>query len=90
MSTEIYLARWKDGTFTFFFDQSQRTLLHALDTIGDPAEAEVREVPAKLMRAVTFDQKKKGKEEFEIDTDVDSCIWRQCKKQVWPLEDLGS
>ncbi len=90
MSTEIYLARWKDGTFTFFFDQTQKTLLHALDRIGDPSDAEVRAVPAKLMRAVTFDQKKKAEDEFEIDTDVEGSVWRKCKVQVWPLEALGS
>jgi hypothetical protein len=90
MGTEIYLARWKDGTFTFFFDQDQKTLLHALDTIGDPANAEVRAVPAELMHAVSFDQAEKGQEVFAVDTDVESLIWRKCKRQVWPLEALGS
>ena len=90
MSIEIYLARWNDGTFTFLFGQNQKTLLHALDAIGDPAEAEVRVVPPEQMRAVTFDQKKKGADEFEIDADVELMIWRECRRQVWPLEALGS
>ena len=90
MKTEIYLARWKDGTFTFLFEQSQKTMLHALDVIGDPAEAEVRRVSPALLREVTFDQKKKSSDVFEIDTDVELLIWLKCKKKVWPLEDLGS
>lgn len=90
MGTEIYLARWKDGTFTFFFEQNQKTLLHALDTIGDPAEANVRAVPPELMRHVTFDQKEKGSDAYESDAEVEVMIWRKCKKQVWPLEALGS
>jgi hypothetical protein len=90
MKTEIYLARWKDETFTFLFEQDQQTMLDALDAIGDPAEAEVRRVSPALLREVTFDQKKKGSDVFEIDTDVESVIWRKCEKRVWPLEDLGS
>jgi hypothetical protein len=90
MRTQIYIARWKDGTFTFFFEQNQKTLLHALDAIGDPEEAEVRAVPPALMREVTFDQKKKGSDQFEIDAEVEEMIWRECKQQIWPLEALGS
>jgi hypothetical protein len=90
MKTEIYLARWKDGTFTFFFDKNQKTMSHALDAIGDPAEAEVRRVSPVLLREVTFDQKKRGSDVFEVDTDVEVLIWRKCVKKVWPLEDLGS
>ncbi len=90
MGIEIYLARWKDGTFTFLFGQNQKTILHALDATGDPGEAEVRVVPPALMRNVTFDQKKKNSDMFEIDADVELMIWRECKRQVWPLEALGS
>lgn len=90
MATVIYLARWKDGTFTFFFGQNQKTLLHALDAVGDPAEAEVRAVPLALMRPITFDQKKRGSDHYDIDVEAEMMIWRKCKKQVWPLEVLGS
>ena len=89
MSTDIYLAKWKSGSFTFFFGESQKTILHALDKIGDPSEAEVRVVPPRLMRDVTFDQKDEDGI-FEIDTDVEHMLWRKCKKQIWPLEALGS
>jgi hypothetical protein len=88
MSTGIYLAKWNDGSFSFFFGESQKTMLHALDKIGDPSDAEVRIVPPSLMRNVTFDQKEPGL--FEIDADVEHMLWRECKKQVWPLEALGS
>jgi hypothetical protein len=90
MKTEIYIARWKDGTFTFLFGQTQKTLLHALDAIDDPEEAEVRAVPPEVMREVTFDQKKKDSDKFEIDAEVEEMIWRECKQQIWPLEALGS
>jgi len=89
MITDIYLAKWKDGSFSFFFGQSQKTLLHALDKIGDPSDAEVRVVPPRLMRDVTFTQKD-SPGIFEIDAEVEHMLWRESKKQIWPLEALGS
>ena len=89
MIIDIYLAKWKDGSFTFFFGESQETLLHALDKIGDPGEAEVRVVPPEIMSEFTFDQQDEPGI-FEIDADVELMLWRECKKQVWPLEALGS
>ncbi len=89
MIFEFYLAKWKDGSFTFFFGESQKTLLHALDKIGDPADAEVRVVSPEMMSEVTFDQQEEPGI-FAIDADVEHMLWQKCDKQVWPLEALGS
>jgi hypothetical protein len=58
VGNEIYLVRWKDGSFSFLFDQSQETLFLALDPIGEPSDAEVRLLPPDLMSGVFFDQEK--------------------------------
>ena len=89
MGAEIYLVRWKDGSFSFLFDQSQETLFLALDEIGRPSLAEVRVVPPDLMSGVFFDQRD-DLGCFTISVEVEHMLWRKCKKQIWPLESLGS
>ena len=89
MGTEIYLVRWKDGSFSFLFDQSHETLFLALDEIGRPSLAEVRLVPPNLMSGVFFDQKD-DLGHFVINVEVEHTLWRKCTKQLWPLESLGS
>jgi hypothetical protein len=90
LESQVLLARWKDGTFTFLFAQDQQSLPDALDVIGDPAGAEVRVVPFELLQEVTFNQPEKGAAHFEINVGVEREIWRKCVRQVWPLEALGS
>ena len=90
LESQVLLARWKDGTFTFLFAQDQKSLPHVLDTIGDPASAEVRVVPFELLQEVTFDQREKGDAQFAISVPVERELWRKCTRQVWPLEALGS
>lgn len=89
ISSDIYLVKWRDGTFSFLFGQNQQTLLHALDRLGDPSDAEVRVAPPELMAEFTLDQNDEPNV-FEIDAEVEPMIWQQCPKQVWPLEALGS
>lgn len=89
MSDFVYLAKWCDGTFSFMFGQDQKTLLFALDRIGDPSDAQVRVVPPELMREISFDEKKETGH-FEISEEVERVLWQKCAKQVWPLESLGS
>ena len=88
MSDSIHLVKWKSGTFSFMFS-AEHGLFHTLDKIGSPSDAEVRIIPPDLMREVTFDQKE-GAGHFEISVEVEMMLWRECKKQVWPLESLGS
>ena len=61
----------------------------ALDEIGRPSLAEVRIVPPDLMSEVFFDQKERPRH-FVISVEVEHMLWRKCKKQLWPLESLGS
>jgi hypothetical protein len=89
MGTEIYLVRWKDGSFSFLFEQSQETLSYALDAIGNPSNAEVRKVMPDLMRDVYFDQRD-ALGHFAVSIEIEHMLWRKCTKQIWPLESLGS
>jgi len=89
MGTEILLVRWRDGSFSFLFDQSQKTLFLALDPIGEPSDAEVRIVPPGLISGVFFDQEKEFGL-FAISVEIEHTLWRKCTKQIWPLESLGS
>jgi hypothetical protein len=89
MGTEIYLVRWRDGSFSFLFDQSQETLFLALDPIGEPSDAEVRIMPPGLISGVFFDQEK-DLGLFTISVDIEHTLWQKCTKQIWPLESLGS
>ncbi len=88
MPDQIYLVKWKSGTFSLLFS-AEHGLFDALDKIGAPSEAEVRILPPELMREVTFDQKE-DTGYFEISVEVEHMLWRECKQQVWPLEALGS
>jgi hypothetical protein len=88
MEHEIYLAKWKDGSFTFLFGASNG-MFDALDRIGPPSEAEVKVLPWDLMNELYFNQKK-GTCHFEFSDDVEGYLWHESTKQVWPLEALGS
>lgn len=90
LETQVLLARWKDGSFTFLFAQDQKSLSQALDVISDPDGAEVRVVPPDLLREVTFNQREKGDVHFEINVGVERELWRKCSRTVWPLEALQS
>jgi hypothetical protein len=89
MDTEIFLVRWRDGSFTFLFGESQETLFLALEPIGEPCDAEVRVVPPDLMSGVFFDQEKEFGI-FVISVEIEHTLWRKCTKQLCPLEALGS
>jgi hypothetical protein len=88
MLDQIYLVKWKSGSFSFLFS-AKEGMFCELDKIGAPSDAEVRIVPPELMQEVTFDQKEDSGY-FEISVDVEHMLWRECTKQVWPLESLGS
>lgn len=88
MEPILYLAKWKDGSFAFLFG-APNGMFDALDRIAPPSEAEVKVVPIELMNNLYFDQKK-GTHHFEFSDNVEAGLWRECQKQVWPLEALGS
>jgi len=89
MGNEISIVRWRDGSFSFLFDQSQETLFLALDMIGEPSDAEVRVMPPDLMSGIFFDQEKEFGL-FVISVEIEHTLWRKCTKQLWPLESLDS
>ena len=88
MDDRIFLVKWKCGTFSFMFG-FEHGMFDALDRIGSPSEAEVRILPLELMRGVYIDQFEDS-ERFEVSVEVGEMLWPECKKQVWPLEELGS
>jgi len=89
VGSEIFIVRWRNGSFSFLFGQSQETLFLALDEIGPPSDARVRIVPPDLMCEVTFDQES-DLGYFRVNVAVEEMLWRKCEKQIWPLESLLS